>query len=34
VFDSGGVLFLALGVPALLAAAMVATRLRWRRGQV
>lgn len=33
VFDSGGVLILALGVPALLAAAMLATRLRRRRAQ-
>jgi hypothetical protein len=33
VFDSGGVLFLALGVPALLALAMAGTRLRRRRPQ-
>ena len=33
VFDSGGVLFLALGVPALLALAMVGTRVRRRRTQ-
>jgi hypothetical protein len=33
VFDSGGVLILALGVPALLALATVATRLRRRRTQ-
>jgi hypothetical protein len=33
VFDSGGVLFLALGVPALLALATAGTRLRRRRAQ-
>jgi hypothetical protein len=33
VFDSGGVLFLALGVPALLALAIAGTRLRRRRAQ-
>jgi hypothetical protein len=33
VFDSGGVLFVALGVPVLLALALAATRLRRRRAQ-
>jgi hypothetical protein len=33
VFDSGGVLFVALGVPALLALVLTATRVRRRRAQ-